>query len=123
MTAQPPAIDKNILAGLLLEWAKSKEQLSHIEEEIKNTVLTLGETVVSGSIRATYNTGRKTYDYEQAVRDSFEEGTNQWEMMLFERTTTVTKLDWRGMCHDENIEKDDIPFTQADPSVTIKEDK
>lgn len=119
---QPPAIDKNILAGLMLEWAKHKEQLTYIEDEIKQTVLALGETTVAGNVRATYNKGKRSWDYKMGVKMFMPEDYALDEAIL-QRTKTVRTIDWKGICYDENIDKDDIPYTQADPSVTIKVDK
>ena len=115
-------INKNELAGLMLEWAEVKNHLAFIQERITTSVLELGETVLAGNVRATYNQGKRSWDYKQGVK-MFMPADNALDEAILQRTKVVRTVDWKGICHDENIEKDDIPYTQAAPSVTMRIDK
>ena len=112
-------MNKNELAKMLLMWSDLNDQMKDIEDQIKEVVLELEETVTAGEVRATYNAGRRTWDYEQGVK-MFMPDDSALEVAVDLRTKVIRKIDWRGICYDENIEKDDIPYSQADPSVTIR---
>ena len=102
------------LAMKMLEWEQMRNRLSAIEKEIQDAVLALGKTQTAGNVRATFSNGRKTYDYESAA--SFHPMFNEATRALF--TQTIEKVDWKAIC--EHMGVDDLPFTQTEPSVTVK---
>lgn len=69
----------------------------------------LGKTVDTGNVRASYSRGRVKYDYQQAII-----AANPASLANFERLV----VDYRAACKHFRIE--DIPFTQSEPSVTVK---
>lgn len=105
------------LAFLMLRWEGQKATLARTERDIKKAVLKLGKTVNTGNVRASYSGGRKKYDYREAA-----DGHPMVPDVTVGLFTTVIpqteKVDWRGICKHAGIE--DIPFTQSEPSVTIK---
>jgi protease II len=114
-------IDESALALKMLEYEQKAKELNKLEKVIKLLVETLGKTVVAGRVRATYSQGRKKYDYETGARE------HAW--FNDEVVSTFTKVhpdtvDWRSVYNhlvDEHGDKQDgIPFTQGDPSVSIK---
>jgi len=103
-------MDKKELATKLLEWGEAKEALEALEQEIKDAVLTLGNTQTVGNVRATYSNGKTTFDYEAA-------GASADQATIEANTKTV--VDWRGVCQD--LEIDNIPvLKRSAPSVTVK---
>lgn len=107
-------VNKRALARDLMTWAAMKERLDELEAAIKDTVLQLGETFTVGDVRATFNSGRKTYNYEGAIAS-------------YSRTHSIGDLrdkyakltyDYKGMCDELGIVTFD--WTQSDPSVTLK---
>ena len=115
-------MNKNDLAMRMLLWARNKKQLDEEETIIRAAVLALKETVVTGNVRATYNSGRRTFDYEGAVRVNIDPEKETHKMLLEEHTKTITtfKTDWIILCEAFEIPKDTVPFTQPPPSVTLK---
>lgn len=110
--AQP---DRSALARLMLRWERQTRLLDEIETAIKDTVLQLEETITTGNVRATYRAGRTRYDYETPARNAAP------QEMIDAHTTTVVKVDWRTIALDGlQIDKEDIPATKSDPSVSIK---
>ena len=83
-----------------------------IAEGIKAEVLALGKTQVVGNVRATWKAGRKTYDYQAAAQ--------QLASIEIIEAHTVPQTDWRKVCETAQIKPDIIPFTQSEPSVTVK---
>jgi hypothetical protein len=104
-------MDQSDLAKKMLIWEALQRQLGRLEEEIADTVLILGETQVVGNVRATYYTGRKTFDYEMA-------GRNAPEPIIKQHTTTIEKVDWKTVC--ELIGSEAPVKSQSEPSVRIK---
>ena len=106
------SVDMSELANLMLEWEIIKKKLDEVEAAIKASVLQIGKTQTVGNVRASFSNGRKRYDYKSAA-----EGHNmvsQETISLF----TNPVIDWRAICKHVGI--DDVPFTQSDPSVTVK---
>lgn len=97
------------LAEKMIAWGKARQALDALEAEIKTEVLELGETQKVGSVRASYSGGRKTYDYENAGKSA----DQAWIDVC-----TTPKTDWARVCKLAEIP--DIPFTQTEPTVTIK---
>lgn len=102
------------LAGKMLEWERKRRELDALEDEIIGAVLAVGKTQTVGNVRASYSGGRKTYNYEEAAHDHPMVG--EATIALF--TSTVVKIDWRGICKHAGI--DDVPFIKSDPSVSLK---
>jgi len=99
------------LARLMLYWESQKRGLAKTEGRIKEAVLELGRTVDTGCVRASYSAGRKKYDYETAAK-----GVAPSTIRAFRVVREA--VDWSGLCRDQEIT--DIPFTQGEPSVTVK---
>ncbi|HUW82788.1 MAG TPA: hypothetical protein VMZ31_08335 [Phycisphaerae bacterium] len=104
-------MDASALARDMLKWEQKRRELDELEAAIRDTVLQLGKTQTVGNVRASYSAGRKAYDYQAAV-----EATNPLPVVL--ETFQTVKTDWRYAC--KIMEIDDIPFTQDDPTVSIK---
>lgn len=103
------------LARLMLYWEDQKKGLATTEARIKEAVLELGQAVDTGNVRASYSGGRKKYDYEEAAGGMVSDATIRVFTSVIPQTE---KIDWRGICEKAGIE--DIPFTQSEPSVTVK---
>jgi len=106
-------VDKNELAAAMLEWGQKHAELALLTAEIESAVLELGKTQNVGNVRASYSGGRKSYDYAAAGMTAPEE-----IMAGNTITKTVISTDWKAVCADAGI--DDIPYTQSEPSVTVK---
>lgn len=109
-------MDKSQLAQTMLNWETKYIELVMLELAIKEAVLELEETVVTGNVRATYRKPRKTYDYKAGVagnRASLEIGL----VAKHTETFTTTKTDYQAICKEAQV---DVPFTEGEPSVTIK---
>jgi hypothetical protein len=100
------------LAQKMLEWEQIKRQLDTIGNEIEAAVLEIGKTQTVGNVRATFSNGRKTYDY-QAAADGHPMVSDATKS-LFSKTV----IDWQAICQHVGIKK--VPFTQGEPSVSIK---
>lgn len=103
------------LASKMLEWEQKKRELDALTAEIEAAVLEVQQTQTVGNVRATYSGGRKSYDYESAVlsRNNAEDAP-----VLQAHTVTVLQVQWKAVCDALGIV--DIPFTQSEPSVTVK---
>lgn len=104
-------MDATELAVKMLEWGELQQEASTLAAEIEMAVLEIGKTQTVGSVRASYSKGRKSYDYKTAARDVP-------PSLVRAHTTTIERVDWSGICKDEEIT--DIPFTQSAPSVAVK---
>lgn len=105
-------MDSSELAAMMLTWERMRRELDSLEMEIKTAVLEIRKTQTVGNVRASYSAGRKSYDYLDVARG---------HPMVSEATIdlfTTSKIDWRGICQHVGI--DDVPYTQGEPSVTIK---
>lgn len=101
------------LAQMMLLWEQKRVELDLLEAEIKTAVLTMGKTQTVGNVRATFSQGRKTYDYEAAVKAR---GLNEASPMVLSHATL--KHDWRAVA--DELALTDIPYTQGEPSVAVK---
>jgi len=107
-------MNKSLLAEWMLKWERKKRELDELETAIHDTILQLGETVEVGNVKAQYRQGRKSYDYEAVGSDASDALREQF-------TKTMVKVDWRKLVLDGmGIEQNQIPFTESDPSVSIK---
>lgn len=105
--------DPSKLAQMILDWESAIRKTADLEAQIQEAVLERGSSLVVGNVRATYYRGRKTYDYEFAAEDA-----DPAVVKKHTKTETTTKIDWRSICKEEEIE--DIPYVQAAPSVSLK---
>jgi len=99
--------DLSVLAAEMLEWERKRQELDELERRIKDAVMVLGKTQTVGNVRATYSKGRRSFDYQAAADGN-----------LFTEIKTVVSTDWKGIC--EHVGIDDVPFTQGNPSVSLK---
>ena len=104
------------LAKAMLVWEDMRRKADNLEDDIKAAVLKMTKTQVVGNVRATYNRGRKQYDYERGVMLGFTGHDNDLEEVVTNHTEP--RVAWKDVCKELEIE--DIPFTQAKPSVTLK---
>lgn len=105
-------MDKHELAKLMLEYAEVNAKLEEIGRKIADAVLEIGETVVVGDVRATFNQGRRVFNWE---RYAAEHGLTPKDDDM-----KVT-IDWKKVCVDAGLSVDEAPVTkQDDPSVSIK---
>lgn len=100
------------LAKAMLEWEEMQRKADELAEAIKNTVMKIGKTQTVGNVRASFRSSIKRYDYQSAAdgHPAVREAT----LELF----TKKSIDWRGVCKHAGIE--DVPFTQSEPSVSLK---
>ena len=117
--AEYSGISRNQLAQDMLEWHHYQRAADERAAAIRDTVMDLGETVTTGTVRASYSKGRKSYDYHgAAVKEMAPWAEDERAAQIVSRLTLIEKVDWRLVCKDAEI--DDIPFTESNPSVTIK---
>jgi hypothetical protein len=106
-------MDKHELAKLMLEYAEKSRELDRIGRLISDAVMDMGETVVVGDVRATYNSGRKSYDWESAAL-SHKDGAIPPQFFK-------VSVDWRGFCKSMDVDMSNIPVIgETSPSVTLK---
>ena len=109
-------MDMSTLAAKMLEWEKIKGQLDALTKEIQGAVMEIKTTHNVGNVRATYSQGRKSYEYSTAILRA--QITTE-QLKPFTKTIPATSVvDFRTACKELKIE--DIPFTQPEPSVTVK---
>ena len=109
------------LADKLVTWAMLRAEASALEADIKQEVLALEQTVAHGRARATFNSGRKTYDYF-TIADRL--GATDDEKHRHSKWVT----DWKKVCDDigwpaagdHNGDVRERYHKQARPSVTLK---
>lgn len=107
-------MDARELAMAMLDYEKAQRKADELRAQVEAAVLEIGETQQVGNVKATYRNGRKSYDYKAAVKDDPGD-------IVLEYTETKTRVDWRALVLDGlGINKDEIPFTQSDPSVSVK---
>lgn len=104
----------------MLQWETRRRELDALETEIAAAVLELGKTQTVGNVRASYSAGRKAYDYEGAFYDQLEcaEFGQQHHLELIKNKHRKEVFDYRAICSDAEITE--IPFTQGNPSVSVK---
>ena len=102
------------LAKLFIAYEEAQQKANAFRQMIETEVLALEKTQVVGNVRATYYSGKKTYDYGEAW---FTHGRNTGvDIEDFQKVT----YDYKKACEAARIDKDLIPFTQSLPSVTVK---
>ena len=109
-------MDKSELAALMLQWESVQKRADGMKAAIADAVLQLEETQSVGNVRATYSGGRKTYDYQVVGSDA---PATLIEAYMTEKV--VVNIDYRKLVLDGmKIEQAQVPFTQSEPSVTVK---
>ena len=110
--------DKSIVARMMLDWEKKKRRLNELEKCIGDVVMQMGETVVTGNVRAKYSEGRGKYDYEAAAR--LWAGCTPEIIAIFTKQPTP-KTDWRGVCQHIKVLAEDLNehLTLGTPSVKL----
>lgn len=104
-------MDSSELALKMLEWEKAKIALDILSAEIVVGVLAVGKTQTVGNVRASYSKGRKRYDYKTPGRSATVDTIAAYTMV------PDPKTNWRAVCADAGF---DAPFTQSEPSVSLK---
>ncbi len=99
------------LALKMLEWERQRHALDLLEVEITTAVMALQKSQRVGNVQATFNAGRRTYDYHVVGQAAPAE-------VIARHTAPVT--DWRAVCEEQGLEKEQIPCVKAPPSVSIK---
>ena len=107
------------LAMKMLQYGDLKATLDVLEAQIKDAVLERGKTQTVGSVRASYSSGRKSYDYTGAIKAALQGGMVVSEDLApFEMVVPASvRTDYRGACASLGLEAE---FTQSEPSVTVK---
>ena len=103
------------LAIKMLEWEQNKRKLDALEAEIKAAVLEAGKTQTVGSVRASYSSGRTTYDYQTPVEKAVSAGDIYWTALEVYQSTVT---DWRAACKAFDLEPNIAK--QTGPSVSVK---
>ncbi len=109
------------LADKMAAWAALRKGANALEADIKQEVLALEQTVAHARARATFNQGRKAYDYA-TIADRL--GADQYEIHACSKWVT----DWKKVCDvvgwpaagDPNDDLRERYHKQARPSVTLK---
>ena len=104
------------LAQAMLRWEQKRCEMDVLEAEIKAAVLAIGKTQTVGNVRASYSAGRKSYDYRGGI-----DGAGVLSDALDPYTTVIpatVSIDFRAACLGLGIV--DVPYTQSEPSVTVK---
>lgn len=104
-------MDATQLAKAMLEYQELATKLALLGDAIKETVMKVGKTQTVGSLTASYSGGRKTYNYEVACNN------NKVNTDPYRTVKEVETIDYRSACKDLGL---DVPFTQSEPSVTLK---
>lgn len=105
------------LAVEMLKWERLKKRLGTLTEQIQAAVLDTEVTQTVGNVRASYSRGRKKYDYQEAA-DGHKMVSKATIGLFTEFIPGTIRINWRNICKHVGIE--DIPFTQAEPSVSVK---
>ena len=106
------------LASTMLEWEQRKIELDLLTNMIESAVLDIGKTQTVGNVRATFRNGRKSFNYEEGAKDHPMVSETTVNLFTVVPEQPAPYVDWRGICKHAGI--DDVPFTQGDPSVTVK---
>jgi len=107
-------IDLSALARDMLLWEQKRRELDDLEQAVKDAVLRLGKSQTVGNVKATYTSGRKTYDYEgTAVQAGLAENVEL--VGMFSHLVT----DWRALCKAANVDEILIK-SQSSPGVSLR---
>ena len=100
------------LANLMLKWEELRKQLDDIEATIRLEVLAVGKTQTVGNVRATFNNGRRTFDYETPAKPIAP------PELVMQHTEIIEKIDWKSIC--DEVGATPILVSQTEPSVNVK---
>ena len=100
------------LANLMLKWEELRKQLDDIEATIRLEVLAVGKTQTVGNVRATYNKGTRTFDYETPSKPITP------PELVKQHAETIEKIDWKSIC--KKVGATPIVVSQTEPSVSVK---
>lgn len=104
-------MDNLEFAKAMIRYEELYKELMGLEKLIGDHVLSTGETQSIGNVKAKYNNGRTTYDYETP-------GKNAPAPVIEKYTQIVEKVDWRSICNEMEFE---APIkTHPVPSVKIE---
>ena len=106
-------MDKTTMAKYMLEWEEAQSKADALKLVIQDVVLVLKETQQAGNVRAVYNKGRKSYNYEDVGSDASPD-------IVEKHTKTTTRIDWRKVVEEMGVSKEIVPFSQSNPTVTLK---
>jgi len=95
-------MDKSELAKKMLRYEELKRECDTLEEEIKNDIMYLEESMEVGNVRATLRAGRKTYDYETATI-----GNPLVTPELIKKNSEL-KVNWKAVCEDDKNKRHSI---------------
>lgn len=62
------------LASAMLAWENAQRLADALRAKIEAAVLKIGKTQTVGNVRASYMAGRRTFDYEAAVKGALDAG-------------------------------------------------
>lgn len=112
-----PKVDMSWLAKMMLRWEEAQLLADKLRARIETAVMQIGETQTVGNVRARYSGGRKSYNYQTAA--ILCPAANQSVIKEF-TITPEPYTDWRKVCEHAGVERNDIPFTKSEPTVTVK---
>lgn len=109
-------MDELEFTKLMIRYEELYKDLKDVEEKIVKHILDVGETKNIAHVTARYSGGRSVYDYEKA-------GKKAPKDIIEKHTKTLKKTDWRKVCKEADIDKDEIPLkNKPTPSVSISVD-
>ena len=97
-------------------WKHAKERLIEMEIDIKEYVLSKKDTHVLDGVEAKYSQGRKKYDYVGCIKNEIANGDISIESL---DSFKEVSIDYRKACKTFGINKNDLEYTQSEPSVSI----
>jgi len=131
------------LAMKMLQYGDLKATLDVLEAQIKIAVLERGKTQTVGNVRASYSTGRKTYDYEATINAAESAGQLEpgclapFEAYSVDYEAAVEGFKAAGLIDDSDLDMfgkiavnyreacktfglEGVVTSQQEPSVTVK---
>jgi len=104
-------MDAKELERMMAVWKRQKEQLDLLETTITAEILKREKSFEVEGVKAAFRKGARKFDYA-FISDKAEPA------LVEKHTKVVEKTDWAKVCKELKIT--DIPFTQADPTVSLK---
>lgn len=105
-------MDNLKFAELMIEYERHYRRMKEIEDQITLYVMGIGKSQSVANVTAKYLSGRKVYDYETA-------GSQAPEEIIEKHTELIRKTDWRKVCEDAGIDKEEIPL-KSTPTPSVK---
>jgi hypothetical protein len=126
------ANDPNNLAKWMLEWFEKQCDADRIKYHIEKAVKYLGKTVTVGTIRCSYYKDKANFGpWEDAVLreaaflkdEGNEEEAERVAEAIKQHTTTETlvKTDWKAVCEQLELERDNLKPTPARATLKVLE--